>query len=70
MLKLRANGRNNSQQCRDLQCIVEGYKTLKDHVAPTMLEELCKRTQHCCANVYANIIGDELLLNFGAKFQR
>ena len=51
-----ANGCNNSKQCCDLQCIVgriQPISVCKPCVmsvrGPTMLEELCKRIQHCYA---------------------
>ena len=57
-LKLRANGRNNFQQCWDLQCVVGRIQPIRLCkpcvmlcVAPTMLGELCKRIQHCCAKL-------------------
>ena len=54
------NKRNDSEQCWDLQCIVGRIQLIRlwklefgSHIgacmAPTMLEELCKRLQHCCA---------------------
>ena len=41
-----ANRCNNSKQCWNLQCIVSC-----ECVASTMLEELCKRIQNCCATL-------------------
>ena len=57
------NKRNDSQQCWDLQCVVGRIQLIRlcklefgSHigacVAPTMLEELCKRLQHCCAKLH------------------
>ena len=53
-----SNGCNNSQQVWDLHCIVGRVQPISlrnpcvmSVVAPKMLEELCKRIQHCCATL-------------------
>ena len=53
-----SNGCNNSQQIWDLHCIVGRVQPISlrnpcvmSVVAPKMLEELCKRIQHCCATL-------------------
>ena len=57
------NKRNDSQQCWDLQWIVGRIQLIRlwklefgSHIgacmAPTMLEQLCKRLQHCCATLH------------------
>ena len=58
MVRLCANGRNNSQQYWDLQCIMGRIKPISlckpcvwACVAQAMLEELCKQIQHCCATL-------------------
>ena len=57
------NKRNDSQQCWDLQCVVGRIQLIRlcklefgsnivACMAPTMLEELCKRLQHCCPKLH------------------
>ena len=55
-----ANRCNNFQQCWDLHCIVGRIQPISlckpcvvACAAPMMLEELCKRIQHCCATLRA-----------------
>ena len=72
-----ANGCNNSQQCcGDLQYLVGRIQPIRicklefdSHLgacaAPTMLEELCKRIQHCCATLLRsrkkrNVVGSNV----------
>ena len=62
-----ANGCNSSQQCWDLQCIVGRIQPIRLCkpcvmlcVAPTMLGELCKRIQHCCAKLQrSQVVGSK-----------
>ena len=40
------------------------------YISETTRNNFLKISSHNLHNIYNNIIGDELLLNFGAKFQR
>ena len=52
---MRANRRNNSQHCCANNvgscCVRVGSGVQTDATSPRMLEELCKRIQHCCATL-------------------